>query len=91
LSSHIGLGALFCRLYLTPKKGNAAYEQQCDVIIKLEHFLLLALLIIFMTQPFFVKFINTLKKNLFVIGIQGQLRNHHQVQGFYNDDAKFKF
>jgi hypothetical protein len=32
-----------------------------------------------------------LKKDPFAIGIQGQLRNHWQVQDFSNDHAKFKF
>ncbi len=30
-------------------------------------------------------------KDPFTIGIQGQLKNHHQVQDFSNDHAKFKF
>jgi len=32
-----------------------------------------------------------LKKDLLIIGIQGQLRNHHQIQDFFNDHAKFEF
>ncbi len=32
-----------------------------------------------------------LKKDPFAIGIQGQLRNHWQVQDFSSDHAKFKF
>jgi hypothetical protein len=30
-------------------------------------------------------------KNPLAISIQGQLRNHHQVQDSFNDHAKFKF
>jgi len=43
-----------------------------------------------MTQPFFVKFVKILK-DLFAINIQGQLKNHGQIQFFSNDHAKFKF
>jgi hypothetical protein len=32
-----------------------------------------------------------LNKNVFIIGIQGQLRNHHQDQDFSNDHVKFEF
>jgi hypothetical protein len=32
-----------------------------------------------------------LKKDPLTIGIQGQLRSHHQVHDFSNDHVKFKF
>jgi hypothetical protein len=43
-----------------------------------------------MTQPFFGQIRENLKKDL-VIGIQGQLRSHHQIQDFFSDHVKFKF
>ncbi len=39
--------------YLTPKEGNAAYEQQGDIILKLEYFLFQTLLII-LNDPTFL-------------------------------------
>jgi hypothetical protein len=30
-------------------------------------------------------------KNDLAIGIQGQLKSHHQVQDFFSDHAKFEF
>jgi hypothetical protein len=32
-----------------------------------------------------------LKENALAISIQGQLRNHHQVQDFFSDHVMFKF
>jgi hypothetical protein len=43
-----------------------------------------------MAQPFFVKFCEDLK-DLLVVDIEGQLRNHHQVQDFFSDHPKFEF
>jgi len=40
---------------------------------------------------FFSQIHENLKKHLLVIGIQGQLRNHHQVQDFFDDHFKFEF
>jgi hypothetical protein len=40
---------MFHHSYLTPKEGNATYEQQFDIIFKLEHLQLQMLLVIFMT------------------------------------------
>jgi hypothetical protein len=37
------LDALSYRLYFASKKGDATYEQECDVILKLEHLQLQAL------------------------------------------------
>jgi hypothetical protein len=46
---------LSCRSFLAPKERNATYEQQCDVIIKLEHLQLQVLLVILDDTTFFVK------------------------------------
>jgi hypothetical protein len=40
---------------------------------------------------FFYQIREDLKKDLLAIGIQGQLKNHPQVQNFSNDHAKFEF
>jgi hypothetical protein len=40
---------------------------------------------------FFCQIREDLKKNSFIIGIYGQLRNYHQVQDFSNDHVKFEF
>jgi hypothetical protein len=58
LSSHIVPGTrkpdtLSNHSYLTPKEGNEAYDQQCDIIIKLEHLWLQALWVAFDDKPFF--------------------------------------
>ncbi len=58
-------------LYLMPKEGNATYEQQGDIILKLEHFKLQVLLIILNDPSFFCQICENLKKDLLVIGLQG--------------------
>jgi len=40
---------------------------------------------------FFCQICEDLKKDPLTIGIQGQLKNHHQVHDFSSDHAKFKF
>jgi hypothetical protein len=65
--------------YLTPKEGNAAYEQQGDIILKLEYFLLQSLLVILNDSTFLCQIYEILKKDLLAINLQGQLRSHHQV------------
>jgi hypothetical protein len=80
------------RSYLTPKEGNATYKQQFDIIFKLEHLRLQALLIISYDITFLCQIHEDLKKDSLTIGIQGQLRNCPQIQDFSNDHAtKFKF
>jgi len=84
ITYHLGcqqreLDALFCCSYFMPKERDIAYKQQCDVILKLEHFWLYVLLVIPNDTTFFCQIYENLKKDPFVIGIQGQLRNHHQV------------
>jgi hypothetical protein len=54
-----------------PKEGNATYEQQGDIILKLEHFKLQVLLIILNDPSFFCQICENLKKDLLVIGLQG--------------------
>jgi hypothetical protein len=49
---------------------------------KLKHLRLQLLLVLLMTQPFFVKFVKIWKKDPLVIVIQNQLRSHQQVHGF---------
>ncbi len=73
------------------KERNATYEQQCDVILKLKHLWLQVLSVIPNDTTFLCQIHEDLKKGLFTIGIQGQLSSHHQVQGFFNDHAKFEF
>jgi hypothetical protein len=40
---------------------------------------------------FFYQIHEDLKNDLLAIGIQGQLKSHHQVQDFFSDHAKFEF
>ncbi len=61
------------------KEGDVVYEQQHDVILKLKHLQLRALLIIPDDTTFFCQIHEYLKKDPLAIGIQGQLKNHHQV------------
>ncbi len=57
-------------LYLMLKEENVAYEQQCDVIFKLEHLWLQVLLAIFDDTTFFCQIRENLeKKNFITIGI----------------------
>jgi hypothetical protein len=52
------------------KEENVAYEQQCDVIFKLEHLWLQVLLAIFDDTTFFCQIRENLeKKNFITIGI----------------------
>ncbi len=44
------------------KEGNVAYEQQCDIIFKLEHFRLQVLLVLFDDTTFFCQIREDLKK-----------------------------
>ncbi len=39
--------------YLTPKEGNKAYDQQCDIIFKLEHLWFQTLRVTLDDKPFF--------------------------------------
>jgi hypothetical protein len=52
-----------------PKERNATYEQQCDVIPKLEYLQLQVLLVILDDTNFFCEICEDLK-DPFVIGIQ---------------------
>jgi hypothetical protein len=70
---------LSCHSYLAPKEGDAPYEQQCDVILKHEHLWFQALLVISNDTTLICEIHEDLKKDLLAIGIQGQLRNHHQI------------
>jgi hypothetical protein len=49
------------------------------------------LLVILNDTNFLCQIREYLKKDLLAIGIQGQLKNHHQVQDFYSDHVKFEF
>jgi hypothetical protein len=77
--------------YLAPKEGDVAYGQQCDAILKPKHLQLLALLVIPDDTTFFCQIHEILKNDLLFIDIQGQLRNHHQIQDFSSDHVKFEF
>jgi hypothetical protein len=66
-------------LYLAPKEGDIGYEQQCDVTLKLEHLQLQVLLVIFNATTLLCQIHEDLKKDPLAIGIQDQLKNHHQV------------
>jgi hypothetical protein len=54
-----------------PKEGNEAYEQQGDIIFKLEHFLFQVLLIILNYPSLLCQICENLKKDLLAIGLQG--------------------
>jgi hypothetical protein len=73
------------------KEGDATYEQQCDVILKLEHLWLQALSILLDDTTIFCQICEDLKKDLLAINIQSQLKDHDQVQDFFNDHAMFEF
>jgi hypothetical protein len=73
------------------KEGNVASEQQCDVIFNLEHLRFQVLLIILNDKTLLCQICENLKKDLVTISIQGQLRNHHQVQKNSTEHAKFEF
>jgi hypothetical protein len=49
------------------------------------------LLVIHVDTTFLCQICEDFKNEPLVIGIQGQLRNHHQVQDFSNDHGKFEF
>jgi hypothetical protein len=49
------------------------------------------LLVILDDATFFCQIHENLKNDPLVIGIQGQLRNHHQIQEFSSDHVKFEF
>jgi hypothetical protein len=56
-NEHLGalqgkLDVLSHHSYFTPKEGNAIYEQQGDIILKLEYVLLQTLLVIFNDPTF---------------------------------------
>jgi hypothetical protein len=74
-----------------PKEGDATYEQQCDVILKLKHPRLQMLSITLDDTTFLCQIREDLNKDLFAIGIQGQLSSHNQIHDFFSDHAKFEF
>jgi hypothetical protein len=49
--------ALFHRSYFMPKKGDIAYDQQCDTIFKLENLQLQVLLVTPKDKTFFHAFV----------------------------------
>jgi hypothetical protein len=73
------------------KEGDAAYEQQCDIIFKPKHLQLQVLSVILNDTTFFCQICEDLKKDPLVIVIQSQFRSHHQIHEFFSDHAKFKF
>ncbi len=70
---------LFRLLYVTLKEGDAIYKQQYVVIFKFEHLQLQTLSIILDDTTFLCQFHEFFKNDFLAIGIQGQLKNHHQV------------
>jgi hypothetical protein len=58
-------------LYFTPKEGNEAYDQQCDIIFKHKHLWLQAL----DDKIFFCQICEDLMKDPFAIGFKGQMKN----------------
>jgi hypothetical protein len=65
--------------YLVPKEGDVAYEQQCDVILTLEHLWFRTLLITPSDKTFLHRIHEDLKKHPLVVNIQSQLKNQHQI------------
>jgi hypothetical protein len=55
------------RSYLMLKEGNAAYEQQCDIIFKLEHLRFQALLVILDDTTFLCQIHEDLKKDFLIL------------------------
>jgi hypothetical protein len=49
------------------------------------------LLIILDDTTFHCQICEEFKKDPFIIGIQGQLKNHNLVQDFFSDHVKFEF
>lgn len=67
-------------------------KQQCDVILKLEHFQIQILLVNPYEKSLLICWIcEDLQKNPLVINIGGSLKNQNQVQSLSNDYDKFEF
>jgi hypothetical protein len=71
------------------KEEDITYNQQCDVIFKLEHLWFQTWLVTFDDKTHFV-WIHEIKKNPFAISIKGHLKNQNQVQSLSNNHDNFK-
>ncbi len=66
-------------LYLALNEGDVTYDQQCDVILKLEQFWCWILSLTFDDKTFIFKFMGIWETNPFFIGIEKELMIQNQV------------
>jgi hypothetical protein len=66
-------------LYLGLNEGDVTYDQQCDIILKLEQFWFWILSLTFDDKTFIFNFVGIWETNPFFIGIKTQLMIQNQV------------
>jgi len=66
---------LFHCLYLVPKEGDAAYDQQCDTILKPKNLWIQALLVTFEDKTFFQRIHEDLVNDFFATTVKNHRKN----------------